>query len=159
MLTFKNCQISLYCHFNKIIKEAGISFQSPILSQKNVRNVCRTGYQYLTRFLFQCDQDSKEISISGNCTSSNAYNDVTDFEICGFHKSTKIRYLQNKILFFLQIKKVGISKTCTHLHHPAHFSLHLALCNNLNVIRTKITHVIAQFSQIQAEKFKVVDFD
>ena len=37
----------------------------------------------------------------------------------------------------------------------AHFSLHLALCNSLNLIRTKISHVIEQFPQIQAEKFKV----
>ena len=35
MSTIKNGQILLYCHFNKKIKEAGISFQSPALSQKN----------------------------------------------------------------------------------------------------------------------------
>ena len=29
--------------------------------------------------------------------------------------------------------------------HPAHFSLHPALCNTLNNIRTKISHVIGQF--------------
>ena len=34
-----------------------------------------------------------------------------------------------------------------HLH-PTHFSLHTALCNTLNVIRTKISHVIGQFPQI-----------
>ena len=28
--------------------------------------------------------------------------------------------------------------------HPAHFNLHLALCNTLNVIRTKISHVIGK---------------
>ena len=32
-----------------------------------------------------------------------------------------------------------------HLH-LAHFSLHPALCKNLNVIRTKTSHVIGQFS-------------
>ena len=64
-----------------------------------------------------------------------------------FTKAQKSRYLENKILFFLQIKKVGITKPCTHLLHPAHFSLHLALCNTLNVIRTKILHVIGQFPQ------------
>ena len=40
MSTIKNDQISLYCHFNKIIKELGTSFQSPALSQKHVTNVC-----------------------------------------------------------------------------------------------------------------------
>ena len=159
MLTIKNSQISLYCHFNKIIKEPGTSFQSPVLSQKHVRNVCLTAYQYLTKFIFQSAQDSKEISRSGNSTTSNAYNDVTDFKICGFHKAQKSRYLENKILFFIQNKKVGITKPCPHLLHPAHFSLHLTLCTTFNVIRTKISHLIGQFPQIQVEKFRVVHFD
>ena len=38
----KNGQVLLYCHFNKIIKELGTSFQSPAFSQKHVRNVCDT---------------------------------------------------------------------------------------------------------------------
>ena len=38
----KNGQISLYCHFNKIIKGPGTIFQSPALSQKDVRNVCHS---------------------------------------------------------------------------------------------------------------------
>ena len=29
--------------------------------------------------------------------------------------------------------------------HPAHFSLYPALCNTLDIIRTKISHVIGQF--------------
>ena len=51
MSTIKNGQILLYCHFNKIIKEPGISFQSPAFSQKDVRNVCHTAHQYLTKFI------------------------------------------------------------------------------------------------------------
>ena len=70
-------------------------------------------------------------------------------------KARKSRYLQNKILFFLQIKKVRITKPCMHLLHPVHFSLHLALCNTLNVIRTKISHVIGEFSQIQSKSLKL----
>ena len=31
-----------YCHFNKIIKGPGISFQCTAFSQKHVRNVCHT---------------------------------------------------------------------------------------------------------------------
>ena len=42
MSTIKNDQISPYCHFNKIIKGPGTSFQSPALSQKHVRNICHT---------------------------------------------------------------------------------------------------------------------
>ena len=50
MSTFKNSQISLYSHFNKIIKEPGTSFQSPALTQKHVGNVCYTAQKYLTKF-------------------------------------------------------------------------------------------------------------
>ena len=39
MTTIKNDQILLYCHFNKIIKESGTSFQSLAFSQKHVGNV------------------------------------------------------------------------------------------------------------------------
>ena len=88
MLTIKNDQTPLYCRFSKIIKEPGTSFQSPALSQKRVRNVCLTANQYLTKFLLESAQDSKEISKSGNSTTSNAYDDVIDFKACGFHKNT-----------------------------------------------------------------------
>ena len=42
MPTIKNDQITLYCHFDKIIKGPVTSFQSPALSQKHVRNICHT---------------------------------------------------------------------------------------------------------------------
>ena len=42
--TIKNGQISLYCHFNKIIKGPGTSFHSSTLSQKHVRNVCHIAH-------------------------------------------------------------------------------------------------------------------
>ena len=44
MFTIKNDQILLYCHFNKIVKGPGTSFQSPVLSQKHVRNICHTAH-------------------------------------------------------------------------------------------------------------------
>ena len=44
MSTIKNRQISLYCHFNKIIKEPETNFQSPALSQENVQNVYHTAF-------------------------------------------------------------------------------------------------------------------
>ena len=43
--------------------------------------------------------------------------------------------------------------------HPTHFSLHPALCNTLDVIRTKVSHVIGQFPQTYAEKLKAVHFN
>ena len=44
MSTIKNSQILMYCHFNKIIKEPGTSFQFLAFSQKQVRNVCHTAH-------------------------------------------------------------------------------------------------------------------
>ena len=55
---------SRYCHFDKIIKGPGTSFQSPALSQKHVRNVCHTPHYYLTKFHFDSVWESKEMSIS-----------------------------------------------------------------------------------------------
>ena len=66
MPTIKNGQILLYCHFNKIIKEPGASFQSPASSRKHGRNVSHTAH-YLTKFHFDRSQDSKVISISVTC--------------------------------------------------------------------------------------------
>ena len=64
MTTIKNGQISLYCHFKKIIKGPGTSSQSPALSQKHVRNVCHTTHCDLTKFHFDNTQYLKEISMS-----------------------------------------------------------------------------------------------
>ena len=44
MSTIKNDQISLYCRFNQMIERPGTSFQSPVLSQKHVRNICHTAH-------------------------------------------------------------------------------------------------------------------
>ena len=52
MSTIKNGQISLYRHFNEIIKGPGASFRSPALSQKHIRNVCHTAQWYLIKFHF-----------------------------------------------------------------------------------------------------------
>ena len=63
-------------------------------------------------------------------------------------KAQKPTYLENKILFFLQVKKMDIAKPCNHFLHPAHLGLYLAVCNTLSVIRTKISQEIGQFLQI-----------
>ena len=48
MSTIKTSQISLYCHFSKIIKGPGTSFQSVALNQKHVGSVCHVAHQYLS---------------------------------------------------------------------------------------------------------------
>ena len=85
-----NGQISLHCNLNKIIKEPGTSFQSPVLSQKHVRNVFHTTvvkfqyFNYVAMFMMM-SQTSKTAD---------------------FTKAQKFRYLENKTLFLLQIKKI-----------------------------------------------------
>ena len=44
MSTIKNGKMLLYRHFSKIIKGPGTSFQAPVLSEKQVKNVCRTAH-------------------------------------------------------------------------------------------------------------------
>ena len=44
MSTIKNGQMSLYFHFNKIIKGPETSFQTPELSQKHATNVYHTAH-------------------------------------------------------------------------------------------------------------------
>ena len=53
-----------------------------------------------------------------------------------FTKAQKSRYLENEMLFFLQIKIMGITKPFIYLH-PAHFSLHPALCNTNKLLEPK----------------------
>ena len=54
----KNAQISLYYHFNKIIKGPGTSFQSPAVNHKDARNFFHTAHKYLTKFHFDSARDS-----------------------------------------------------------------------------------------------------
>ena len=57
-------------------------------------------------------------------------------------------------------KRILLNYTPSSIHlHPAYLNLQPALCNTLSVIRTKISHIIGQFSRIWVEKFKVVHFD
>ena len=93
MPTIKNSQILPYCHFNKIIKGPGTSFQSPALSQKHVRNTCQTAHQYLTKFHFGRTQDSKERSIS--VTSSLLYYFVTCFLCKNFYMRRHILLIRH----------------------------------------------------------------
>ena len=58
-------------------------------------------------------------------------------------KAQKSRYLESEMLFFLQIKKMGFTNPCTHLH-LAHFSLHPPLYNIISVIRTKIFSILTE---------------
>ena len=58
----------------------------------------------------------------------------------------------------LKAELLNCTPSSIHLH-AAHLSFHPSLCNTINVIRTKISHVFGQFSKIWAEKFEVVHFD
>ena len=64
MSAIKDAQISLHCHFNKIIKKSGTSSLYLALSQKHVKNVCHTGCKYFTKFHFDSTWDSREISMN-----------------------------------------------------------------------------------------------
>ena len=52
MSTDKNGKVLLYCHYNKIIKWRGTTFQSPASSEKHVRNVFHRAHYCLTKFHF-----------------------------------------------------------------------------------------------------------
>ena len=61
MLTIKNGHISLYCHFNKIVKRPGTTFQSPTFSQKLVRKMFVIQLSSTGKLYFDNTLDSKEI--------------------------------------------------------------------------------------------------
>ena len=106
MSTIKNCQILLFSHFNKIIKGPGASSQSPALRQKHIWNNCHTKNSSVSpNFLLMKIRIHKKWAEMWFLLCSNAYNDVTDFEICWFHKKTKISISWGQDIIFLQIKK------------------------------------------------------
>ena len=77
------------------------------------------------------------------------------------HKTLK-QIINLQLIMALQqnFKRVLLNCAPSSIHlHPAHLNLHPAVCNTLNVIRTKISHIIGQFSKIWVEKSKVVHFD
>ena len=78
MPTIKSGQILQYCHFNKIIKGSGTSFQ-----YSKERNKQKCNFHYVAMFMM-----TSQILKSGD-----------------FTKTQKPRYLVNETLFLLQIKK------------------------------------------------------
>ena len=70
----------------------------------------------------------------------------------------KLEFQNQKKEWNLYKKKISIEKLNQWLKSsvPSSIHLHPALCNTLNFMRTKISHIIWQFSKIWAEKFKVV---
>ena len=58
----KNGQILIYCHFNKIIKGPGTSFQSPALSQTST--ICGNTYDDVTIFEICVFHKNKNLYIS-----------------------------------------------------------------------------------------------
>ena len=87
MSTVKNGQVSPYCHFNKIIKGPGTSFQSSALNQKHFRKVCHLARYYLTKTHFDCTEGFK---YKRNFHYAATPMMISVFEIYGFHRNTKI---------------------------------------------------------------------
>ena len=98
MSTIENDQISLYCHFNKIIKGSDSSFQSVALSQEFVLKIQKK--QHKCNF----HDVSMPLMTSQILTSDD------------FSKTQKSRYLENEMRFSnkkinsLQIKSYFIPK-------------------------------------------------
>ena len=68
--------------------------------------------------------------------------------------------LQLMIALQQNFKRVLLNCAPSSIHlHQVYLNLHPTLCNALNVIRTKISHIIRQFSKIWVEKLKAVHFD
>ena len=99
MSTIKNGQILMYCHFDKIIKEPGTSFQSPAFSQKHVRNVCHTAQVIWQDLGFKRNKHKCNLHYAAILMMTSQI-----LKSAGFTKTQKSRYLENKT-FFLQIKK------------------------------------------------------
>ena len=105
MPTINNGHILLYCHFNKIIKGCETSFQSPALSQKHIGHVCIQYTSISPNFILIVLRIKKNRHkwnfryVAMPTVMSQILKSV------GFTKTQKPRYLENKTLFFLQIKK------------------------------------------------------
>ena len=111
MSTIKNSQISLYYHFNKIIKVPETSFQSPTLSQKHVKNMSKTFLSYNT-LVFDQISFRQNLGFKRNKLKCN-FHYVAMLMVASqilksvdFTKAQKSRYLKNEILFLFQIKKI-----------------------------------------------------
>ena len=87
----KNYRISLYCHFNKIMKVPGPTFQSPLLSLKHVINIFHTAHWYLAKFHYNFHYVAMPM-VTLQMTVKTV----------DFTKTQKSRYLQNKTLPFLK---------------------------------------------------------
>ena len=98
MSTIKNGQILLYCHFNKIIKEPGTSFQLQHLA-KNM----------LEMFIIQHTSIWPNFILIGFKTNKHKCNlqlmmTSQILKSAGFTETQKSRYLENETFFFFQIK-------------------------------------------------------
>ena len=102
MSTIKNDQILLYCHFNKIIKGPGTSFHSPKTCQKCL--LCTTLVFDQISFC-QC-VEFKRNKHKCNLHYVPIFMMISQIlKFVHFTKAQRSRYLENKTLFFLQIKK------------------------------------------------------
>ena len=89
----------LYCHFNKIIKEPGPSFQPPAFNQKHVRNVFHTAHFILIGFRIKKKKHKSNLHYAAILMMTSQI-----LKSVGFIKTQKSLYLKNET-FFLKIKK------------------------------------------------------
>ena len=114
MSSIKNDQSSLFCHFNKIIKGPGASFQSPKLSQKHVRDIFHTAHLFLTKFYFdRTVNNPEEISVRQSHTALR-HNFFSKFffdlkmpkmvfkqrQLPQYQQPNKVSFLQFQVSFF-----------------------------------------------------------
>ena len=98
MSTIKNSQMWLYCHFNKLMKRPQNQFPGNKIEPKTCQKYLTCSTLVFDQILYRT-YDSKEISKS----VTYAYDDVTVFEIYGFHKNTKIQISpEQHVSYFLK---------------------------------------------------------
>ena len=87
-------------------------FQSSCWIKKQFQNVCNKLNKHLLKLHFETAKDSKEIMESlTSKIRSYVYDDVIDFEVCGFtQQNLNVLRIKNFSLFFLSIKNSFITQ-------------------------------------------------
>ena len=153
MSTIKNGLISVYCHFNKIIKGPGTSSSSPALSQKHVTLL-------FDQFSFsQCLGFRRN---KHNCNFHYIAMPMVTSQILksGFHKNAKIQISREQNIIFLQIKKFinYISKvTLWHGDIIRQYYISMIVAKNSFVAEVTFKEVVEKNSENEnniAQKYK-----
>ena len=106
MSNIQNSQVLLHFGFNKPIKEPRTRLQSPVLKPKHVKNVYHATHQHLTKFHFDSNQDSKEISICVTLCSNYVAIPIGTSQILKSQKHKNVDMSRTKHYFFSLNKKI-----------------------------------------------------